>query len=89
MKNEDTSSYITSDAHQTQDEVHLDIENASRTKDAVGGKFIALSSHTARDRINANSYIGNLLPLGLGHSETLRQEEIEAYEYHLRNAQMI
>jgi len=89
MKNEDTSSFVTGDVH-THDDVHLDIENASRTKDAVGGKFIALSSHTARgDRSHTHSYLGNLLPLGLGHSETLKPEEIEAYEYHLRSAKMI
>ena len=73
------------------EEVHIDIENAKQTRDAAGGKFIALKNETTRYPGGALSSgnLGSLLPVTCGQGGSLQQTELEVYEYHLRNAKMI
>ncbi len=73
------------------DEVHIDIENASQTKDAAGGKFIALQSHTSRYHrgMHSVSDVGNLIPLNCSQNDGLNEDEIEVCEYHLRSSSLI
>src|SRR5689334_19774696 len=73
------------------DEVHIDVENAKQTRDAAGGKFIALRSETTRfpqGGALGGAYLGNFLPVSSGHVGSLQQSELEVYELHLRNAKM-
>lgn len=74
------------------DDVHIDIDNVKETRDAAGGKFMALKNQTQTPRNTTapldTSYIGNLLPLSSGQDETAKQAEGEVYEYHLRSSGM-
>ncbi len=86
IKIEESSSYIAGLNH-TQD-LQIDIENVKKRTDDAGGMFIALENHSTRHSNGASVLsVGNLLPLG--QRETLQQDEIEVYEYHLRNSNMI
>lgn len=73
------------------DEVHIDVENAKQTRDAAGGKFIALKNETTRFQGGTlnSGYLGSLLPVTSGQGGSLQPIELEVYEYHLRNAKMI
>jgi len=75
----------------SQDEVHIDIENASQVKETAGGKFVALQAHTSRYHHGGHtiSDVGNLVPLGCSQNEGLNDDEIELCEYHLRSSQLI
>jgi len=75
----------------SQDEVHIDIENASNVKETAGGKFVALQSHTSRYHQGGHSIsdVGNLMPLNCSQNEGLNDDEIELCEYHLRSSQLI
>lgn len=62
-----------------------------QTKNVGGAKFIPLQNDVSMHShgITDSSYLGNLLPVTSGQSGSLRQNEIEVYEYHLRNSRMI
>ena len=71
--------------------MQIDLEDVPQTKNVGGAKFIPLQNDVSMHShgITDSSYLGNLLPVTSGQSGSLKQNEVEVYEYHLRNSRMI
>ncbi len=65
-------------------------ETEQSTTRSLDARLIDIKDVTDKASLLINpSILGNLIPLSCGHNGTLRPNEIEAYEYHLKLAKMI